>query len=293
MHARRKTMNMRASIFVAAALVTIASTTFSQEQASPSKVNAKSSDDGAYEKVNSFDPQSLQEFLGEFPTGKHSQSAKDALELQTLVEKIKGGSIDPDYVIPFQNIGGADGWARPGKAGFTGYLIQGQGSYTTSGVTWEPFDGGKTPGRDVVSFDSNGNPAVADTDGSIIAFTTNGVEFGYYGGVKFRTPAAEPAFFAVIKGLGFVHLKGAVRVTEKGKAPADLTGSVPVERSALGNLAESKVLGPVERIWGGDTSSRWLLMAGLFLLIGVVALLGYLARRRRVRGDSSVHPPKG
>jgi hypothetical protein len=44
----------------------------------------------------------------------------------------------------------------------------------------------------------------------------------FYGGAKFRTPGNTPAFFAVIKGKGFVHLKGAVSVTVKGKETVDL-----------------------------------------------------------------------
>jgi hypothetical protein len=292
MNARRRTVSMKASIFVAAALVSIALTTYSQEPVRPPQTAAKSPDETAYDKVNSLDPQSLQDYLRQFPAGQHSQNAKDALELQTLVKKIKGGSIDPDLVIPFQSIGGAGGWALPGKAGFTGYVIQRQGRDTTSGITWEPFDGGQTPGRDVISFDSNGNPAVADTDGSIIAFTTNGIELGYYGGVKFETPGAAPAFFGVIKGLGFVHLKGAVRVTEKGKAPVDLAAAAPVERTGVA-LAGARVLGSIERVGVGDTSSRRWLMVSLFLFIDVVAIVGYLVWRRRVQRDSRVSPPEG
>ena len=67
----------------------------------------------------------------------------------------------------------------------------------------------------MIRFDSNGNRAVSVTDGSIIAFATNGVDLGFYGGTKFKTPSAEPAYFAVIKGQGLVHLKGAVSVSTK------------------------------------------------------------------------------
>ena len=111
-----------------------------------------------YKNVNSFDPQSLERFLKAFHSGKHAQDAKDALELLGLVQKIKTGKIAPDNVIPFENIGGANGWAGPGEMGFTGYLIQGSGGYITSAVFWEPFNGGKTPPPSLyLDFDGDGN----------------------------------------------------------------------------------------------------------------------------------------
>jgi hypothetical protein len=273
---------MRASLVVAVSLVSLVLTTRAQEQATPPKANDNSQEEAAYENVNSFDPQSLQSFLKTFPYGKHSQNAKDALELLTIVEKIKSDKIVSDYVIPFENIGGAGGWAGPGNMGFTGYLIQRQGNYTTSAATWAPFDGGKTPGMNIISFDSNGNPRVADTDGSIISFTTDGIEYVYYGGVKFRTPGAGPAFFAVLKGKGFVHLKGAVTVTVKGKAPVDLAASAPVESTGLGAIGLKAFAGGNPTESGGFFSHR-LLVVGLYSFIILSAFLGYFAWRRSVR----------
>jgi hypothetical protein len=177
-------MKMKTSILVALAVVALAVTIRAQEQKTPPEGNTSFTEEAAYEQVNSFEPQSLQSFLKSYPSGKHAQDGKEALELLVSVQRIREGKTKADYVIPFENIGGVNGWAGPGKMGFTGYLIQKvQGGYTTSGIFWPPFDGGKTPGRNVVSFDGSGNPRVADTDGSIIAFNTGGVEFGYYGGV--------------------------------------------------------------------------------------------------------------
>lgn len=193
-----------------------------QEQAPPSGSIHKTGQ-MSYEDVNSFDPNSLQKFLKSCPSCEGAHNAKEALELLGIVKKIRQGKKKPDYVIPFKNIGGADGWAGPGEMGFTGYSFEkAQGGYILRGVFFGPFTGGKTPGGNVVSFDGEGNPRCADTDGSIIGFNTDGIEFTYYGGVKFKTPGNEPAYFAVLKGKGFVHLKGAVTVTVAGKKPVNL-----------------------------------------------------------------------
>jgi hypothetical protein len=211
-----------ACALVVIGIFALVSATQAQEQKAPSEKSDNSVEEKAYKNVNSFDPQSLRAFLNGFPSGKHSQDAKTALELLDRVQNIKKGKIAADYVIPFENIGGADGWAGPGRIGFTGYTAGKGRGHITRGVFLGPFNGGETPGRGLISFDSQGNLRVADTDGSIIGFITNGIDYGYYGGVKFKTPGDAPAYFGVIKGKGFVHLKGAVSVTVKGKATVNL-----------------------------------------------------------------------
>jgi hypothetical protein len=128
----------------------------------------------------------------------------------------------------------------------------------------DPLTGGKTPGLNVISFDGNGSPRVADTDGSIIAFATNGVEFNFYGGTKFETPTGTVAYFAVLKGVGFVHLKGDVIVTIKGKEAVEITDDgqikeieVPPEGVDTGSINP-----PFGLAWGEGEEKIKRLLAG-------------------------------
>ena len=203
---------------VAFAIISLMLTTKAQGQTNPSKESIDTNEEAEYKNVNSFDLQSLQRFLKAFPLGKNSQNAKDALELVNLIQKIREGRIKAKYVIPFKNLGGGKYWAGSGIKGFTGHNV----TSNSIGVFFGPFNGGGTPGYGMISFDGNGNPREALTDGSIIGFITNGVNAEYYGGTKLKTPANAPAYFAVIKGKGLVHLKGAVTVTIKGKAPVEI-----------------------------------------------------------------------
>ena len=167
-----------------------------------------------YKNVNSFNIQSLQGFLKAYPSSEYSQDAKVALELLTLVKKIKDGLIKADYIIPFSKIGGVEGWALPGEMEFSGR--------SNGKLFWKPFNGGKTPDVNSFTFGYGGVPEIADNDGSIIAFKTNGEVFEFYGGVKFVTPNDETVFFGVLKGIGFVHLKGKATVTPKDEVPVVL-----------------------------------------------------------------------
>ncbi len=215
---------MKPSKLIVATLLFLifAMTAHGEEQETVPNNSPNESEKAAYKEVNSFNPESLQSFLKAYPSGKNAQSAREALDLIKILNKIKTGKQKPHFVIPFEKIGGVDGWAGPGEMGFSGYFLSDQGSYASRGFFVSPFNGGKTPGVFTISFDSRGNRRIADTDGSIIAFNTDGLKFKYYGGVIFQTPGDKPAFFAVLKGKGFVHLKGKISVTVKGKEKVDL-----------------------------------------------------------------------
>lgn len=216
-------MTLKTSILVAVTLVSLALTTHAQQQETPPKESTSSIEETEWENVNCFDTQLLQSFLQAFPSGKHTQDAKDALELNNCIRQIKEDKGATNYVIQFGDLGGGDAWAALGDVGFTGRGIHRMSDGNISVAYFStPMNGGKTPGANIISFDSNGNQRVRVTDGSIVAFATDGLELVFYGGAKFKTPGSAPAFFAVIKGKGFVHLKGAVSVTIKGKATVDL-----------------------------------------------------------------------
>ncbi len=216
-------MMINTSTFAFVAVLSLALATNGQQQENPPKASTDSAEETAWKDVNCFDKQSLQSFIQAFASGKHTQDAKDALELNTQIQNIRNGKETVKFAIQFDDLEGGDAWAAPGDVGFTGKGIHRlSGDYLSRYAFFPPMDGGKTPGINVISFDSSGNPRVSVTDGSIVGFATDGVDLVFYGGTKFRTPGNAPAFFAVIKGKGFVHLKGAVSVTVKGKETVDL-----------------------------------------------------------------------
>jgi len=174
----------------------------------------------AWELVNSFDAQSVGDFLKQFPAGELAAQAKVALELQSRLAKIRAGKSKGDFVIPFAAFGNTwKEWqqTRPDR-GVVGYFAASQGNYSTLGwFSPAPMSGGKTPGANEMSFDSNGILISPTGDGSIIAFRTQGLKLELLQGVIFQTPGDEPMYFAVVAKKGLVHLKGQGSVTLPNK----------------------------------------------------------------------------
>jgi hypothetical protein len=170
-------MKIKTSIFALVAVVSLALATDGQQQETPPKGSSDSAEEKAWKDVNCFDTQSLQRFIQAFATGKHAQDAKDALELNNQIQKIRDGKEAVKFALQFEDLGGGDAWAALGDVGFTGKGIHRlSGDYISRYAFFPPMDGGKTPGINVISFDGNGNPRVSVTDGSIVAFATDGVD---------------------------------------------------------------------------------------------------------------------
>jgi hypothetical protein len=167
----------------------------------------------AWGQVDSLSRESVDGFLKQFPSGQLAQQARFALELQDRFAAIRSGKSKPQVTIPLTVLG--DRWQnwqqrKPGK-GVAGYSANPSG---TLGVFFDPaLSGGKTGGVGSISFDSGGVPASYTGDGSIVAFSTNGVQFEYLRGVIISNPSGEKIYFGVLADKGLVHLKGEGSVT--------------------------------------------------------------------------------
>ncbi|MGB2937773.1 MAG: hypothetical protein WBD05_06200 [Phycisphaerae bacterium] len=170
----------------------------------------------AWEQVDSLSKQSLQNFLKKFPDGKPAQQARTAIELQDKVTTIKEGKSKDDFAISLDVLG--ERWKawqkRMPEKGVVGYFTKkGEGISTLGWFCPDPLSGGKTPGRGTCSFDERGILVSPTGDGSIVAFSTDGLKFELVSGLVFETATEEPIYFGVIEGKGLVHLKGAGKVT--------------------------------------------------------------------------------
>lgn len=178
------------------------------------EANAKTPDDQAWEQVDSTDTASLETYLKGFPTGTHAEEAKLAMALQAKLAAIRAGKQTVGFSIPFDVLGARwESWKRRNpEKGVIGYFAAKGDKMATMGW-FRPLTGGKTPGRNVMSFDEVGMMVSPTGDGSIIAFMTEGLKYEVFRGVTVETPAAEPMFFAVLERRGLVHLKGTGKVT--------------------------------------------------------------------------------
>jgi len=185
----------------------------------------KTPEQKAWEEVDSLNKESLQGFLKTFPDGKIAQQAKTAIELQDKVAAIKTGKSKPDFTISLDVLGSRwTAWQkRMPEKGVVGYFTKkGEGMSTLGWFSPEPLSGGKTPGRGTCSFDERGILVSPTGDGSIVAFSTDGLKFELFAGLVFETPTEEPIYFAVMDGKGLVHIKGAGKVTLPDGKTTDL-----------------------------------------------------------------------
>ena len=185
----------------------------------------KTPEQQAWEEVDSFNEQSVEEFLQGFPSGELAKQANMALELQRKMMEIRSGKSKSEFVIPFSVLGEQwENWQKrnPDK-GVVGYFAKKGEKYNSLG--WflpDPLSGGKTGGSKTISFDSRGLLTSPTGDGSIVAFRTGGLQFELFKGLIFKTPGDEPMYFGVVGGNGLVHLSGAGMVTLPDGKTGDL-----------------------------------------------------------------------
>jgi hypothetical protein len=168
----------------------------------------------AWEKVDSLNKQSLQDFLKQFPDGKYAQEAKLGISLQDKFAAIRDKKSKPAATITFDALGQRwQSWTKrnPDK-GVIGYFAK-KGEKFTSLGWFSPLTGGSTPGGNSVSFDGSGVMVSPTGDGSIIGFRTDGLKYEWLGGVVFQGSGDDPMFFGVLGGTGLVHLSGAGKIT--------------------------------------------------------------------------------
>jgi precorrin-6B methylase 2 len=185
----------------------------------PAQEKAKTPEQQAWEQVDSLNKQSLQDFVTSFPDGELAKQAKVAIELQDKLAAIKEGKVAQPFIISLEVLG--EKWkqwqkSKPNKA-VVGYSMKEVvENVSTLGLFFpEPLTGGKTA-RSTTATDLLACPT---GDGSIIAFSTNGLKHELLPGIVFETPAKDPMYFGVIQGKGLAHLKGTGRVTlPDGKA---------------------------------------------------------------------------
>jgi hypothetical protein len=163
----------------------------------------------AWRKVKCMDAESLREFLTAFPNGANSYDATLNLVLLEKTAAIKSGQEKAGFSIAFADLGERwQAWKqrRPEKGG-VGYFIRG-GVFGVLNVF---------PGCNIISFDEFGTPVAPTGDGSLIAFQTFGSELEYFESVVIESVAEETLYFAVVEGIGLVHLYGKGKVTVYGK----------------------------------------------------------------------------
>jgi len=201
----------------------------------------KTPEDLAWEEVNCLDLPALEAFLQAFPDGEHAEDAQLAKTLQETMAAIRADQLEPKYVVPFAALG--DYWqywksqaqAEGFTAGILGYFAQpteidGQPAIS-SGISFlfsiaTPYSGS---GPGAILFDAYGNAMCPTNDGSIVAFTTNGLDFGFLGEVVFKTSGDEPIFFGVIDEIGLVHLLGEGEVTFPDAPPVEVASGASAE----------------------------------------------------------------
>lgn len=195
----------------------IVDTTWAADQGNPKTLEQK-----AWEGVDSLNKESLQDFFKQFPDGELTKRAKVALELQDRFDSIKKGDSKAGFTIS-KNVLGKD-WEiwqefNP-KTGVGGYSLDNKGRL--GGLLPDPLGGGKTySGARIHEFHRLWALMPAG-DGSIIAFRTGGLKMELFKGIFFETPGNEPIYFGVIAGKGWVHLRGAGKVTLPNGKTTDL-----------------------------------------------------------------------
>ncbi len=206
----KRSVLYRTMCLVIAATMAIASWVAAQEE------KPKTPDQKAWEEVDSYRKQSLQDFLKSFPEGNLAQQAKIAIELQNKLAALNERKSEPGFAISLDMLG--ERWKawqkRIPEKGVIGYFTK--NSEGISKLGWfspKPFSGGKTPRRVTYSFDERGILISPTGYGSIVAFRTYGLKFELFKGLVFETPGDEPMYFGVIEGKGLVHLKGTGKVT--------------------------------------------------------------------------------
>jgi hypothetical protein len=176
--------------------------------------------DEAWAGVNCLERDSLSRFLAAFPESPHASEAKLALAAAERFNAIQSKESVPEYVIPFQKLGGKwNDWKRYNLGlGVVGYLAKPErlpnGQSIVSIGYFPPFTGGKTPGYRTMAMDNDSVPVIPSADGSIAAFKTGGVQYGWVGGFTVTTPGDNPVVFGVLNGVGLVYLAGVAEIRE-------------------------------------------------------------------------------
>lgn len=176
----------------------------------------KSPEKMAWERVDSLDRQSVQNFLRKYPDGELAGAAKEAVEIQDRVAGLLEGKTREEAVIPFAVLGDAwKSWQEKNPSrGAIGYFARQSGDKVTLGwFSPRPLSGGKTSRNTVFSFDGRGLLIGPTSPGSILAFRTGGAKLELFKGMSFETPGSEPMYLMVMKDRGLVHIKGEGRIT--------------------------------------------------------------------------------
>jgi hypothetical protein len=159
-------------------------------------------EEAAWNEVNSLDRKSIGDFLKNFPEGKHSAEAKQSLDLHDIFTSIRARKMNPSCTIPFEMLGQRwQTWQkRNPNQGVIGYGSKRSGENILL-THFSPLTGGKTPGMNLMSFDDYGGMISPTGDGSIIAFSTDGIKYQFLGGITIETPTVDQRiFFGVIEG---------------------------------------------------------------------------------------------
>jgi hypothetical protein len=209
-------MQMKRPLFYRMMSLVVAATMATASWVAAQEDKPKPPEQKAWEEVDSFNKQSLKDFMERFPESNLAQQAKTAIELQDKLAALNERMSEPDFAISLDMLG--EKWKEwqkrtPGK-GIIGYFTK--KSEGISKLGWfspKPFSGGKTPRQDTFSFDERGILISPTGDGSIVAFRTYGLKFELFKGLLFETPGDEPMYFGVIEGKGLVYLKGTGKVT--------------------------------------------------------------------------------
>jgi len=167
-----------------------------QEQATP--------EDLAWDQVDGMEPAALEAFLRKFPNGEHAQKAQIFLSFHKRISALQSKQEQPGFVIPFSEFGERwESWEsrRPERSAL-GIFSKKTDTGATLGI-FSPLGGPNT-----ISFDEYGIPVVPTGDGSLVAVRTNGLRFEWVEPVAIETPGDEPLYFAVIRDIGLVYLKG-------------------------------------------------------------------------------------
>lgn len=204
------------SVFYTMMCLVVATTMSMASWVAAQEEKPKTPEQKAWEEVDSFSIQSLQDFLKRFPEGSLAQQAKTAIELQDKLAAFNEIKPETSVTISVDMLGERwNAWQKrmPGK-GIIGYFTKkGEGINKIGRFTPKPFSGGKTPHQDTFSFDERGILISPTGDRSIVAFRTYGLKFELFKGFLFETPGDEPMYFGVIEGKGLVYLKGTGTVT--------------------------------------------------------------------------------
>ena len=195
-----------------------------------------STDKTQYEALDVFDTKALEEWLQKYPKSKYTAQVKLALELQSIIGKVKAGESKPQLVIPFS--GSAEFWKESQELlPERGMLGIGKAMKTPSGKDLKQLTDGKEPaffafspipdrmfrvrhlnGAQISTHDEvlilTGLPAYPTGNGSIIAWLSKDKAWPMMSHYSIRT-GDSPVYFGIIEDLGLVHLKGKGTVTNK------------------------------------------------------------------------------